>query len=96
MNTENPYEPPHTQLDVKDVVATTSTNRQFFDFRCFATALLSTALGTAMWKVQSFVSGNATFDPEFFTMFNRSSQPMDQLVLFVWRNLSSQSSLRSS
>ncbi|MEM6691798.1 MAG: hypothetical protein AAF664_20385 [Planctomycetota bacterium] len=39
--------------------------RRFLDFRCFATSTLALVLGMMMWKVQSLISGNATFDPNF-------------------------------
>lgn len=68
INTANPYHPPETESNSNPAVAKTADKRRFLDIRCLAVSLLSVMLGAAMWKVQSYISGNAIFDPDFFAM----------------------------
>lgn len=64
---DNPYHS-SSGIHVATDDVTISSRRVFFDFRCFATSLLAIAMGSLMWKVQSIMSGNVTFQPDFYAM----------------------------
>ena len=64
----NPYQSSgsstNATLDRRDP----SNRRRFLDARSLLMSSLSIALGASMWKMQSLISGNATFNPDFTAM----------------------------